>query len=152
MKSYYAGYTPVDHYSFFYLDKETGQRRMGIAHGYRRRKEGGMGDNALTIVGVRPKGKHGYRAIIHVSPDDVPDYVNQSGRVFPSAGVFDLMWNEGTRGLPEGYRGHIGDINVNTDPLGISLVGSLDKAMSTFVQKWGANRLDEVADKIVNEI
>ncbi len=152
MQSYYAGYTSVAYYSFFYHDPETHEQRMGISHGYRRRKEGGMGDNALTVMGVSPRGKHGFKATIKVSPDDVPDYENSSGRIFPSAGVFDLMWNEGNRGLPEGYRGHIGDINVNTNTFGVSLTGSLDKAMNDFVQNWGNERGKQIADRIVNEI
>ena len=76
------------------------------------------------------------------------DYKNTTGRIFPASAVFDMIWNEGIRGLPEGYRGHIGDVNISAAPAGIGISGKPSSAMDDFVDRWIVERAPEVADMI----
>ena len=110
MRSYYNGYTPVKNYKYFYRDKVTHEARIGYAHGYNRINN--LGENSRVPIGIQQKGKHGFNAIFHVSGENMEDYTNSSGRVFPGEAVFNMVWNEGIRGLPPGYRGHVGDVNI----------------------------------------
>jgi hypothetical protein len=65
-------------------------------------------------------------------------YINSTGRVFPAEGVFDLIWDQGIRGLPEGYRGHIGNVSISAAPVGIGISGKPDEAMNEFMDNWWA--------------
>lgn len=146
MKSYYEGYTPVDHYFYDYTDKD-GVRHSGITHGYRRTYN--LGENSRTPIGVVRKGKHSCRAIINISSDNMEDYTNHvTGSQFPASSVFDLVWNKGIRGLPPGNRGHIGKVEIDTDLYGIHLSNSPSEAMIKFISDWGYTRGREITDDI----
>lgn len=150
MDDYYDGYDPITgSYPFQYPDKQTGESRIGYAHGYVR---SGNLANSFIADGVFGAGKHSFVAKTHAGADNMSDYVNSSGRTFPAAGVFELVWNQANRGMPSGYRGHIGTFSINASPLGVSIGGSPDNAMAEFVDRWGATRGGEVADQIAHSI
>ena len=79
-------------------------------------------------------------------------YINSTGAVFPASKVFDYIWNYGNRGLPPGYIGHIGDVNINTAPVGVWISGTPHEAMSQFVNTWGFQRGGMVADMIAHSL
>lgn len=147
MKSYYEGYTPVDHYYYDYIDPRTGIHYAGIAHGYRRTYN--LGENSRVIKGIYPRGKHGFRAVIGIGAENMEDYVGMTGRTFPASAVFDMIWNQGIRGLPPGHRGHIGDVEIDADPVGVHVEGFPHKAMEDFVQTWGDTRGKQVVEDFV---
>lgn len=142
MDSFYAGYTPVSSYTYYaYKD---GQFYSGIAPGYRRT---GNLRKSLSPVGVTGGGTS-FSATIHVDSGGMSDYVNNTGHTFPASGVLNLIWDEGVRGLPAGYRGHVGDVNISASPAGIPISGKPSTAMDTFVDQWVVIRAPEVADII----
>jgi hypothetical protein len=77
------------------------------------------------------------------------DYTNSMGLTFPASGVFDLVWNLGNRGLPPGYQGHVGLVEINANLQGISMTGSPDNAMDMFMDQWwnviGSKEADRLA-------
>lgn len=143
MNSFYGGYTPVKSYRFYYVDPE-GWVSYGIAPGYRRTNN--FRSNSIVPVGVVPSEAHSFKATIQVGSSGMSDYTNSSGRVFPASAVFDMIWNQGIRGLPEGYRGHIGSVDISAAPAGIGISGKPGDAMDEFVSRWISERAPEVAD------
>lgn len=154
MDSYYAGYTPVEYYHYSWRDPKTGKVYSGITHGYRRTYN--LYEGSREPVGVFRSGQHSYKAIFRASSKNMEDYTttkpNGDERTFPASGVFDLVWNQGIRGLPPGYRGHVGDVNIKASIFGINLSGYPDDAMVTFVNEWGNQRGKDVADRIAENI
>lgn len=146
MDSFYGGYTPVTTYKFLFTSKTDGNKYWGLAHGYKRTNN--LRSNSIVPVGVVPSGDHSFKATIQVGSAGMSDYTNSSGRVFPASAVFDMIWNQGIRGLPEGYRGHIGDVNISAAPAGIGISGKPGEAMDDFVERWIVERAPEVADII----
>lgn len=137
MNSYYAGYTPVDSYYFFY--EKDGRLYQGQAHGYRRT---GNLRKSLSPIGVTGAGKHSYTATVEVSSANMGDYK------IPGSAVFNMIWNQGIRGLPPGNIGHIGDVEISAAPVGVAISGIPVQAMSEFVDTWGYQRGPQVADMI----
>lgn len=148
MDEYYGGYTPVTSYYFYY--EKDGQEYRGISHGYRRTKN--LKNNSIIPRGVVPSGKHGFKATVEVGSSGMNDYVNQTGRTFPASAVFDMVWNEGIRGLPFGYMGHIENFTINSAPVGVAISGTPDQAMGDFVNRWGFERGPQVADMVAFNI
>lgn len=142
MASYYGGYSPVKSYRFWYL--KDGFVYQGIAPGYRRT---GNLKKSLSPVGVSGGG-FTYTAAVNIGSDKMGDYTNSSGRTFPGSAVFDMIWNEGIRGLPPGYRGHVGDVSISAAPVGVAIAGKPGESMEQFVDEWGLIRGPEVADMI----
>ena len=155
MNSYYGGYSPVSYYHYHYKDPKTGKVYDGMSHGYRRKNGGGL-RNSFKPVAVRPSGRHSFLAIINESSDGMSDYVGYASKkydhVFPASGVFDLVWNEGVRGLPAGFRGNIGPININASPVGVSISGTPSDAMDEFVNTWGDIRGKVACDVVAGSI
>ena len=145
MNSFYDGYTPVKSYTFYYVSPD-GWVSIGKAHGYRRTYN--FRSKSIVPVGVVPSGDHSFKATIQVGSAEMSDYTNSTGRVFPASAVFDMIWNEGIRGLPPGYRGHVGDVAISAAPAGISISGKPGEAMDDFVERWIVERAPEVADII----
>ena len=143
MDSYYSGYSPVGSYHYYYYTP-GGKFYSGQAHGYRRT---GNLRNSLMPQGV-VGGGDSYSAIIQISPANMDGYINSTGRVFPGEGVFDLVWNQGIRGLPAGYRGHIGDVSISAAPVGVGISGKPNEAMKQFMDGWWSQRGQQVADMI----
>lgn len=146
MNSFYSGYTPVKNYRFSYKDKETGEMKIGYAHGYKRTNN--LRDGSLDPIGVIPSGEHSFKATIMVGANGMSDYVNGAGRGIPGSYVFDLMWNSSIRGFPPGYRGHVGEFSISASPAGLGISGSPDFAMESFTSQWIAVRGPEVSDSI----
>ena len=142
MASYYAGYTPVKRYRFWYV--KDGFVHMGYKPGYKRT---GNLKNSLNPVGVTG-GNFTYSAHVNVSSENMSDYTNSSGRTFPGSAVLEMVWDEGIRGLPPGYRGHVGDVSISASPVGIGISGAPGESMEQFVDEWGLIRGPEVADLI----
>lgn len=147
MESYYGGYTPVKSYYFYY--EKDGREFEGIAPGYRRT---GNLKNSIVPKGVIPSGEHSFKATVEVSPSGMSDYTNPHGRTFPGSAVFDMIWNQGIRGLPQGYTGHIGEVQINTAPVGVWISGYPGEAMQEFVDTWGYQRGPQVADMVAFSI
>lgn len=148
MNYFYSGYTPVKSYQFFY--EKNGRLFNGVAHGYRR--TGNLRENSIIPQGVTPSGAHGFKATVQIGSAAMDDYTNSAGRVFPASGVFDLMWNQGVRGLPPGYIGHIEEFSINAAPVGVWITGKPDEAMREFIENWGFTRGAQVADQIAFSI
>ena len=148
MDSFYSGYTPVDSYK--YEGVKGDQHWIGTSHGYRR--TGNLRNNSFQSLGVTQVGTNGFKATVYVGPDNMDNYVNSTNHEFPADVVFDLIWNQGVRGLPPGYRGYIGLIQINSSPVGIGISGIPVKAMCEFVNKWGQSRGAEVADAIAHSL
>ena len=146
MEDFYGGYTPVQSYTYYCY--KNGILYSGRSHGYRRT---GNLRNSLNPVGVTGSGTT-YTATIQVGSAGMSDYINSTGHTFPGSAVFDMIWNDGIRGLPEGYRGHIGDINISTAPAGVPISGKPGEAMDQFVNEWVVIRAPEVADIIASGI
>ena len=72
MDSYYAGYTPVDHYYYSWEDPKTGQVYSGITHGYRRTNN--LYEGSREPVGVFKSGNNGYKAVFRASSNNMEDY------------------------------------------------------------------------------
>lgn len=148
MNSYYAGYTPVSSYTYYYYS-EDGNFYSGRSHGYRR--TGNLGKNSIIPFGVVSHGDTA-SASIQISPANMDAYINSTGAIFGPEGVFDLVWNQGVRGLPDGYRGHIGDVNISASPVGIPIAGKPGAAMDDFMEQWLTVRAPQIADIIVQGI
>ena len=145
MKSFYS-YDPVKNYTFMYKDKETGQQRIGYAHGYKRTYN--LRDGSLDPIGVVPSGKHSFKATIMVGSSGMSDYVNGSGNTIPGSFVFEQMWDKSIRGLPPGHRGHVGTFEISASPAGLGISGSPNSSMEQFLSQWVVVRGPEVSDKI----
>ena len=152
MDSYYD-YDPVKNYHYHWVDPD-GTVFDGYSHGYNR---SGNLENTLQPVGVKSSGRHSFLAHVNVTSAMMHDYPGTTrmyrngaynGGAFPATGVFDLVWNQGIRGLPAGYVGHAGPININASPVGVGISGYPGDAMKDFVHKWGAVRGGQVADSI----
>lgn len=145
--SYYGGYTPVSSYTYYYYSP-SGEFYSGRSHGYRR-----TGNLRKSIIpqGVTGSG-HSFTARIQVGPMQMDGYINSTGRVFPADAVFDLIWDQGIRGLPPGYRGHIGDVTISAAPVGIGISGKPDDAMNQFMDSWWSQRGSQMADMIAGSI
>lgn len=148
MDCYYGEYSPVSSYYFFY--EKDGRLFQGQSHGYRRKDN--LRNNSIQPQGVFPSGEHGFSAIVQIGSSGMSNYVNSSGREFPASGVFDLVWNEGIRGLPSGYVGHIGEVDINAAPVGVAISGTPNNAMDEFVDTWGYQRGPQVADMVAFSI
>ena len=146
MDSFYSGYDPVKNYMFFYTDKETNQRFVGFAHGYKRTNN--LRNGSLDPIGVVPSGNHSFKATIMVGSSGMSDYVNGSGNTIPGSFVFEQMWDKSIRGLPPGYRGHVGTFEISASPAGLGISGSPNSSMEQFLSQWVAIRGPEVSDKI----
>ena len=144
LDDFYGGYTPVK--SYHYITYAHGRLWAGQTHGYRRTGNLRKSINPREIVQV---GKHGFIAGVDIGPINMDGYINSTGRVFPASEVFDYIWNFSNRGLPPGYKGHIGEFSISAAPAGIAISGSPHEAMSQFVEGWGV-RAGEVADLIAN--
>ena len=144
IESFYAGYDPVTAYTYFYFTPDGKGFYYGRASGYQRT---GNFRNSLQPIGV-VGGGHSYSAIIDVGSDGMSDYVNSTGHTFPGSAVFDLIWNQGIRGLPPGYRGHIGNVEISASPVGVSISGKPDEAMEQFLNGWWDVRGSLIADSI----
>lgn len=153
MNSYYSGYTPKSYYHYHYVDPNNGKVYDGISHGYRRT---GNLRNSFSPVGVIGSGRHSFKAVVTESPAGMSDYIGYASKkynhTFPASGVFDLVWNQGMRGLPAGNVGSIGPINISASPVGVGISGSPSNAMSEFVVKWGDVRLAEAAAAVAASI
>ena len=147
LDSYYGGYTPVD--SYYYHNYVYGRLYSGIAHGYRRT---GNLRRSILPQGIHPVGTHGFQAEVLIGPMNMDGYINSTGRVFSQEKVFDYIWNEGIRGLPPGYIGHVGGVEINTAPVGVWISGTPDAAMTEFIENWGQQRGAQVADSIAFNI
>ena len=143
MDSYYSGYSPVSSYHYYYYTQD-GKFYSGQSHGYRRT---GYLRNTIIPQGVSGAG-NSYSARIQISSANMDGYINSTGRVFPGDAVFGLIWDEGIRGLPAGYRGHIGDVNISAAPVGVSISGKPNEAMNDFMNGWWSQRGSQVADMI----
>lgn len=143
INDFYAGYTPVISYHYWAINRK-GQLFRGIDHGYRRT---GNIRNSMNPLGVIPSGSHAFSADVQVGPMNMDGYINSTGAVFPASEVFDYIWNFGNRGLPPGYRGHIGEFTISAAPVGIGISGTPHEAMSQFVDNY-AGRAGEIADMI----
>lgn len=141
MASFYGGYSPVGSYTYYYVD-ENGKFYSGIAPGYKRTNNL---KNSLNPVGVSGGGTS-FQAVIEVGPEGMSDYTNSTGHTFPGSAVFDMIWDQGIRGLPPGYRGHIGNVSISASPAGIGISGKPGEAMDQFVDQWVVIRAPEVAD------
>ena len=150
MNDYYGGYTPVRSYWYHWQDHASGKIYEGYASGYRRKNN--LRENSIVPLGVVQCGINSFSASIQVSSSNMDDYVNSTNHVFPASGVFNLVWNEGIRGLPPGNIGHIEKFNINTAPVGVWITGTPDEAMSEFVDNWGSLRGSQVADEIAFKI
>ena len=140
---FYGGYSPVESYHYWAINRH-GHLFRGIDHGYRRT---GNIRNSLLPQGVTGVGTHGFAASILVGAMNMDGYINSSGAVFPASKVFDYIWNIGNRGLPPGYRGHVGEFNIGAAPVGIGISGTPHEAMVQFVNSYGP-RAGEIADMI----
>ena len=137
-------------YYYFWEDPDSGRTYSGISHGYRR--TGNLRENSLIPQGVSPAGAHSFKATVQVSAANMDGYINSTGAVFPGSGVFDLMWNQGVRGLPPGYLGHIEEFSINAAPVGVWISGKPAEAMNEFVTTWGNQRGPQVADMVAFSI
>ena len=149
MNDFYSGYTPVKSYAYQYYSPD-GKFYAGISHGYRRTYN--LRYKSLIPTGVKMSGGHSFRASIAVSSENMDDYVNATHHTFPASSVLDLMWNQANRGLPPGYRGHIGLFSIQAQPAGVPISGSPHEAMKDFVNTWGFIRGGDVADMIIKDI
>ena len=148
MDSFYAGYTPVESYTYYaYKD---GIFYSGRSHGYRRTYN--LRENSIIPQGVIPSGKHSFKAQISIGSQNMNDYVNVTNHVFPASAVFDLIWNQGIRGLPPGNRGYVGEVNISANVADIYMSGTPDEAMNDFMEQWIAERASDVADIIASGI
>ena len=143
ISDFYAGYTPVTSYHYWAINRK-GQLFRGMDHGYRRT---GNIRNSILPQGITGVGTHGFAASIFVGAMNMDGYINSTGAVFPAEKVFDYIWNYGNRGLPPGYRGHVGEFTISTAPVGIGISGTPHEAMSQFVNSYGP-RAGEIADMI----
>lgn len=143
LDDYYAGYQPVQ--TYYYSNYIYDRLWSGISHGYRRT---GNLRKSIMPIGVTPVGKHGFAARVQVGSANMDSYINSTGAIFPASGVFDLIWNQSIRGLPPGYLGYIEKFNINTAPVGVWISGSPEQAMSEFVNTWGKQRGQQVADMV----
>ena len=148
MNSFYAGYTPVKSYTYFYFTPDGKGFYYGRTHGYRRT---GNLRKSLMPVGVSGKN-HTFYAVVDVGPDKMDDYTNSTGHTFPGSAVFDLIWNNGIRGLPPGYLGHIGNVEIDAHPFDVNISGIPDEAMQEFIDKWGKIRGKSVSDSVIENI
>ena len=121
MNSFYSGYTPVGSYTYYYYSP-GGIFYSGRSHGYRRT---GNLRNSLVSNGVIGSG-HSFAAKIQIGSSGMSDYINATNHSFPGSAVFDMIWNQGIRGLPADYRGHVGDVSINAAPAGIGISGKPD--------------------------
>lgn len=144
MNSFYAGYSPVKSYTYFYFSPDGKGFYYGRSHGYRRTHNLRKSLSPVGVVG----GGHSYSAIIDVGSDGMADYTNSTGHTFPGSAVFDLIWNQGIRGLPPGWRGHIGNVDIDAAPVGVGISGIPDEAMGQFLEKWWDVRGSGIADSI----
>lgn len=144
MNSFYAGYTPV---KYFWFKKGLYPRLM---RGYQRTNN--LRNNSIIPQGVEPAGEHSFWARVQVGSANMNDYVNCFGRTFPASGVFDLVWNQGIRGLPPGYDGHVGEVNISASPVGVGISGHPGNAMDDFVEQWGAVRGVQVIEMIAGSV
>lgn len=147
MNSFYSWYTPVKYYTYYYYKDNTFY--SGKAHGYKRTENL---KKSLKPIGIFPAGKYGFDAVINIGSDGMSDYVNNTGHTFPASAVFDLIWNQANRGLPPGYRGHIGQVSISAAPAGVSISGSPDEAMNEFIEAWPEIRGPEVSDIIASGV
>lgn len=148
MNDFYAGYSPVSSYYYWWQDPD-GTVFSGISHGYRRT---GNLKNTVVSKSVAGSGEHSFSAIINIGSDNMSDYRNPTKRkpdhTFPASAVFDLMWNQSIRGLPPGNVGHIEKFSIDTAPVGVWISGSPDQAMLEFINTWGNQRGGMVADQV----
>lgn len=149
MNDYYAGYTPVKSYYYYHVT-EDGKFYSGVAHGYRRTYN--LRYKSIKTKDVEKSGNHSFKASVQIDSQNMSDYVNSTNHTFPAASVFDLVWNKGNRGLPPGYRGHVGLFSINASPVGVPISGTPHEAMVDFVNTWGTIRGSEVADIFAKDI
>lgn len=143
LDDYYAGYTPVT--TYYYSNYIYGKLWQGTSHGYRRT---GNLRQSIMPIGVSSVGKHGFAARVQVGSANMDSYINSTGNIFPASGVFDLIWNQSIRGLPPGNIGYIEEFKINTAPVGVWISGSPNEAMTEFVNTWGKQRGQQVADMV----
>ena len=148
VNSYYGGYTPVKTYKFLYTYKD-GHKYWGVANGYRRKNN--FKNNSIVPIGVTGEGTS-YSATIEIGSSGMSDYTNSSGRTFPGSAVFDMIWNQGIRGLPAGYLGHVGDVEIDASAAGIGMSGIPATAMNSFMDQWGAVRFGQLVDKYMASV
>lgn len=146
MASFYGGYTPLAWYTYYYY--KNNQLRKGHAPGYKRT---GNLKNSIDPVGVIGGGLT-YTAMVSVGSANMSDYTNNAGRSFPGSAVFDLVWNQGIRGLPPGYKGYVGEVAIDAAPVGIGISGHPGEAMDQFVDEWISIRAPQVADQVAGGI
>ena len=146
MIQYYSGYSPVNTYT--YISPKSGAKIT--TNGYRR--TGNLGANSIIPLGISQVGEHGFKATVQIGSSGMSDYINNMGRTFPASGVFDLVWNNGNRGLPPGYPGHVELFSINVGFNGISMSGTPDNAMNDFMNQWwnavGSNEADKIAHNV----
>ena len=138
MSSYYSGYSPVQYYKYW------NGHRYKVARGYQRT---GNLKNSLNPIGVTGGG-FTYSAVVNADASNMSDYTNSTGRTFPGSAVFSMVWDEGIRGLPPGYVGHVGDVSISASPVGVGISGKPGESMEQFVNEWGLVRGPQVADMI----
>ena len=146
MDSYYGGYTPRTYYS--YESPKTGMRI--VTNGYRRTNN--LRNNSIVPQGIVKVGEHGFKATVEIGSANMDNYTNNMGITFPSSGVFDLVWNDGNRGLPPQYRGHVELFSISTSVEGISMSGTPENAMQQFMDQWGLVVGTKEADRIAHSI
>ena len=149
MNDYYSGYTPVKSYAYQHITSD-GKFYGGMSHGYHRTYN--LKYKSIIPKGVIPSGKHSFKATVEIGSANMENYTNVTGHEFPASAVFDLMWNQANRGLPPGYRGHIGTFSISASPAGVAISGSPDQAMKDFVESWGTERGGDVADIMASNI
>ena len=65
------------------------------------------------------------------------------------------MWEAGIRGLPEGYKGHVGRFVSNIEEFGIKGASSPHEALTQLEQVWGDKRQNEInaiIDKYMSQL
>ena len=138
--------TCICHDSYFYVSCYHGKCYSGFASGYGRTNR--LGSIPDSPIGVYGSGAHSFTAHDNVDGSKMPPYVNSTGHPFPGTIVFDMVWNQGIRGLPAGWRGHIGDVSISAAPVGIGISGIPHIAMESFLDQWGLIRGGPIADSL----
>lgn len=113
-------------------------------------------DNSLTMLYSAPqkssRGQYSSRAVAITSYNSMDEVYKIS-----ASSVFDLMWNQGVRGLPEkGSSGWINDYYMTYSPKNIKYYNTTisgatpHDAMVNAIEKWGKAIGKERCEKIIN--
>ena len=142
MNSYYAGYTPLSHYT--YVNPKT--HSLIKTSGYERTDN--LRNGSFMSLGVTGGG-HTFAASVQIGPISMGSYVNSMKLSFPGSGVFELVWNQGVRGLPPGHKGYVGPVTISASANGVPMSGTPNNAMSEFMDQWwdivGSAEADRIA-------